>query len=109
MTKKINCFIPFQSEEQVKQTVDNLKKQDLVNEIFFLEGDMRSTANMKFIAERATTDYTLIYTKYTTLSFVLFGLERMVCLIEDAGADMIYSDHFNKVGDAVTQAPVIDY
>ena len=70
---------------------------------------MRSTANMKFIAERATTDYTLIYTKYTTLSFVLFGLERMVCLIEDAGADMIYSDHFNKVGDAVTQAPVIDY
>ena len=109
MTKKINCFIPFQSEEQVKQTVDNLKKQDLVNEIFFLEGDMRSTSNMKFIAERATTDYTLIYTKYTTLSFVLFGLERMVCLIEDAGADMIYSDHFNKVGDAVTQAPVIDY
>lgn len=109
MTKKINCFIPFQSEEQVKQTVDNLKKQDLVNEIFFLEGDMRSTTNMKFIAERATTDYTLIYTKYTTLSFVLFGLERMVCLIEDAGADMIYSDHFNKVGDAVTQAPVIDY
>lgn len=109
MAKNINCFIPFQSEEQVKQTIENLRKQDLVNEIFYLEGDMRTTANMKFIAEHATTEYTLIYTKYTTLSFVLFGLERMECLIEDAGADMVYADHFNKVGETVTQAPVIDY
>lgn len=109
MAKNINCFIPFQSEEQVKQTIENLRKQDLVNEIFYLEGDIRTTANMKFIAEHATTEYTLIYTKYTTLSFVLFGLERMECLIEDAGADMVYADHFNKVGENVTQAPVIDY
>lgn len=109
MAKNINCFIPFQSEEQVQQTIENLRKQELVNEIFYLEGDMRTTANMKFIAEHATTEYTLIYTKYTTLSFVLFGLERMECLIEDAGADMVYADHFNKVGETVTQAPVIDY
>lgn len=109
MAKNINCFIPFQTEEQVKQTIESLRKQDLVNEIYYLEGDIRTTANMKFIAEHATTEYTLIYTKYTTLSFVLFGLERMECLIEDAGADMVYADHFNKVGETVTQAPVIDY
>lgn len=109
MAKNINCFIPFQSEEQVKQTVENLKKEDLVNEIFFLKGDMRSTANMRYIAENATTEYTLIYTKYTTLSFVLFALERMECLIEDTKAAMVYSDHFNQVGDVRTNAPVIDY
>ena len=60
MTKNINCFIPFQDEAQVKQTVENLKEQELVNEIFFLKGDMRSTRNMRFIAEHATTPYSLI-------------------------------------------------
>lgn len=107
--KNINCFIPFQSEEQVKQTVANLQAQSLVNEIHFLKGDMRSTANMRFIASHATTPYTLIYTKYTTLSFVLFALERMEALIEDSGAAMVYADHFNQVGEERSNAPVIDY
>ncbi len=107
--KNINCFIPFQSEEQVAQTVANLQQQELVNEIHFLHGDLRSTANMRFIAEHATTPYTLIYTKYTTLSFVLFALERMEALLEDSNAAMVYADHFNKVGEVSTQAPVIDY
>ncbi len=107
--KNINCFIPFQSKEQVRQTVANLQKQELVNEIHFLQGDIRTTANMRFIAEHATTPYTLIYTKYTTLSFVLFALERMETLLEDSWAAMVYSDHFNQVGDERTNAPVIDY
>lgn len=107
--KNINCFIPFQSEEQVKQTVANLKAQDLVNEVYFLEGDIRTTQNMRYIAAHADTPYTLIYTKYTTLSFVLFALERMEALIEDSAADMVYADHFNKTGDVSTPAPVIDY
>ena len=98
MTKNINCFIPFQDEAQVKQTVENLKEQELVNEIFFLKGDMRSTQNMRFIAEHATTPYSLIYTKYTTLSFVLFALERMEALMEDTKAAIVYSDHSNQVG-----------
>lgn len=107
--KNINCFIPFESEAQVAQTVANLKKQELVNEVYFLQGDIRTTANMRYIAEHADTPYTLIYTKYTTLSFVLFALERMEALMEDSAADMVYADHFNKVGDVSTQAPVIDY
>ena len=107
--KTINCFVPFQSEEQVAQTVKNLKEQDLVNEVFLLDGDIRSTKNVRYIAKHATTPYTLIYTKYTTLSFVLFALERMTALMEDAAAKMVYSDHFNKTGDVSSQAPVIDY
>lgn len=107
--KNINCFIPFESEAQVAQTVANLKHQELVNEVYFLQGDIRTTANMRFIAEHADTPYTLIYTKYTTLSFVLFALERMEALMEDSEAAMVYADHFNKAGDVSTQAPVIDY
>ena len=92
--KNINCFIPFQDEAQVAQTVANLKAQELVSEIFLLHvGDnapaqvlgcpvlnvpgLNSTAAVKAIAAHATTPYTLISTKYTTLSLVLFSLERM--------------------------------
>ena len=81
--KNITCFIPFQSEEQVQATVANLKAQELVAGIHFIHGDIRSTANVREIAAKANTEYTLIYTKYTTLSFVLFALERMEALIED--------------------------
>ncbi len=123
--KNINCFIPFQDEAQVAQTVANLKAQDLVNEIFLLHvGDeapaealgckvlkvpgLNSTAAVKAIAQHAKTPYTLISTKYTTLSIVLFALERMENLMEDAGAAMVYADHFNQSGDVLTNAPVID-
>ena len=64
--KNITCFIPFQSEEQVKATVANLKAQELVADIHYLHGDIRSTATVREIAEKANTEYTLIYTKYTT-------------------------------------------
>ncbi len=107
--KNITCFIPFQSEEQVHATVANLQAQPLVGDINYLKGDMRSTENMRFIAANSTTPYTLIYTKYTTLSFVLFALERMEALIEDTQAAMVYSDHFNQTGNVRTNAPVIDY
>ena len=107
--KNITCFIPFQSEEQVKATVANLKAQELVADIHFIHGDIRSTANVREIAAKANTEYTLIYTKYTTLSFVLFALERMEALIEDTKAAMVYADHFNQVGEIRTNAPVIDY
>lgn len=125
--KNINFFIPFQDEAQVKQTVANLKAQDLVNKIYLLHvGEnpapekvldcdvievpgLNSTAAIKAIAQRADVKYTAISTKYTSLSFVLFALERMECLIEDSGAAMVYADHFNQVGDVRTDAPVIDY
>ena len=123
--KNINCFIPFQDDAQVAQTVANLKAQALVNEIFLLYvGEkapaevfgckvlavpgLNSTAAVKAIAANAKTPYTLISTKYTTLSLVWFALERMENLMEDAGAAMVYADHFNQKGDERTNAPVID-
>lgn len=125
--KNINFFVPFQDEAQVAQTVANLKAQELVNKIYLLHvGEtaapakvldcdvievpgLNSTATIKAIAERSDVKYTAISTKYTSLSFVLFALERFESLIEDAGADMAYADHFNQTGDVRTDAPVIDY
>lgn len=64
-----------------------------------------STKSVKQVADAADTDYTLIYTRQTELSWVRFGLERLEQIASDSGAAMIYADHF----DGEAPAPVIDY
>ncbi|MBQ0093613.1 MAG: glycosyltransferase family 2 protein [Bacteroidales bacterium] len=109
--KRIDCFIPFESDAQVKATVENLKAQNEVANIELVDSTkLKSTAAIKDIAARASAPFTLIYTKTTTLSFVLFAMERMLEIAEDSGAAMVYADHFNRAADGTeTQAPVIDY
>lgn len=64
-----------------------------------------SSASVRDAAARANTEYTLIYTRSTQLSWVRFGLERLVQVAKDSGAAMAYADHF----DGDTPSPVIDY
>lgn len=109
--KRIDCFIPFESDAQVKATLENLKAQNEVANIELIDSTkVKSTATIKQIAAKAAAPFTLIYTKTTTLSFVLFAMERMLEIAEDSSADMVYADHFNRAADGTeTQAPVIDY
>lgn len=110
----INCYLPFQSEEQVALTLENLKREPLVKDISFLNGNIADMSNIKMLVAHArTADYTLLYTKYTTLSLVQFALERMLQIMEDTDAAMVYADHFNVIEkdseQFETPAPVIDY
>ena len=111
MKKSVNCFIPFQSEDQVGNTVNSLRSNDQVNEIFFLkEGDsLNNSDSLKKIAAQADAEFTLIFTKYTTLELGLFALERMILIAQDSDAAMVYADHY-KVSEGQRKAyPVIDY
>ena len=76
-----------------------------MNRVKFFNLHSFSTSNIKKIAAEADTDYTLIYTRPTELTFVQQGLERMVQVADDTLAAMVYSDHFN----GSDRAPVIDY
>ena len=64
---------------------------------------------MKAIAQKANTEYTLLYTKETTLELGMFALERMMHIAEDSDAGMVYADHYQIAGGKQTNAPVIDY
>lgn len=125
MKTSMNCFIPFMGTAQAEQTIQNLKASELVSKIFLLVTDpikeqiegceqllvpsLNSTAAIHKIAEHSDSDYTLIYTKYTTLELGLFALERMLRIAEDADAGMVYADHYQVVGEARSACPVIDY
>ncbi len=122
---KINCFIPFAQVEQAKVTIDGLKSNDLVNNIFLLanaeaegtvEGceiikvkNINATATMKAIAENAGEGHVMLYTKYNTLKFAPYAIERFVKLANDSNAGMLYADHYNVSDKGADKAPVIDY
>lgn len=123
--KKLNFFIPFVNEAQVKNTIGGLTQCELVTKICLLAGDdaqgsvegcekiavkgIKSTDTMKKIAAAADGDYIVLYTKYNTLDFGMFAIERMVRIADDSDAGMVYADHYNVIGGNRTNAPVIDY
>ncbi len=67
------------------------------------------SATIKAIAGHSDAEYTLIYTKYTTLELGLFALERMIHILEDSSAGMVYADHYQIADGKQSNAPVIDY
>ncbi|SBV91529.1 glycosyltransferase family A protein [uncultured Dysgonomonas sp.] len=122
---KINCFIPFQSTEQAKNTVITLKQSSLSNKIYLLTDNdtkdmingcetigidsLRSTATIKKIAAKADTDYTLIYTKSADLRLGMFALDRMLQIIKDSDAGFVYADHYQVIGEEKKNNPLIAY
>ena len=122
---RINCFIPYASAEQARATIDGLRANGLVGKVYLLaakgidaqyEGcevirvnNLTSSATIKAIAAHADADYTLLYTKYVTLKFAPFALERFVGILDDSGSGMVYADHYNVTDKGYDRAPVIDY
>ncbi|PXV63012.1 glycosyl transferase family 2 [Dysgonomonas alginatilytica] len=125
MKSTINCFIPFENTNQVKETVASLQASDLVNEIFLFTDNncnetiadcqtinidsLRSTATIKKIAANANTAYTLIYTKAADLRLGYFALERMLQIAKDSGAGLIYADHYQVTDEEKKNSPLIAY
>ncbi len=109
----ITAFIPFVSEEQVAQTVANLKASPLITKIVYLPVDeypINATKTIKHIAKEAVgSRYILLYTKTNTLAPGYFAIERLVRLAEDSDAAMLYADHYTVVDGVQSNAPVIDY
>ena len=99
MIHSIDCFIPWQSDEQVKGTLENLQADPNVQSVNLLrEESVGSTKAIRRIAETATAPYTLLYTKYDTLQLGYHALTRLLTIAEDSGALMIYSDHWKAEG-----------
>ncbi|MEG2854294.1 glycosyltransferase family 2 protein [Bacteroides sp.] len=125
MKTTINCFIPFAGAAQAEKTVQGLQATGLVKTIYLISANptdqplpgcellsvdfFANSAAMCEIATRSDAEYTLIYTKETTLELGLFALERMVHIAEDSGAGMVYADHYQVIGNERKNAPVIDY
>ena len=64
----------------------------------FISGvPFRSTEALREIASTLTRDFMILYTKPYPLEMGFLAVERMVCIAEDTGADMVYADHYELV------------
>jgi hypothetical protein len=122
---KINCFIPYQSTNQVKETISSLRESTLVNKIYLLTDNgckesvdgcevididsLRSTATIKKIASKTDAEYALIYTKSADLRLGMFALDRILQIAKDSGAGLVYADHYQIANNEKKNNPVIAY
>ncbi len=123
--KRIDCFIPYVDATQARATIEALRAEVEVNNIYLLSSTpaddvpqgccllvisgATSSATMRVIAGHAVSDYALLYSKHDTLKMAPFALERFVSLADDTGAGMLYADHYNVTDSGAVKAPVIDY
>ena len=70
---------------------------------------LTSSATMKKLAEEASADYMLLYTKQNTLVPGYFALDRFAKIAADSKAGMVYADYYTVVEGKKTNSPVIDY
>jgi len=106
----IDCFIPFESDEQAQLTIASLQAEPLVDCIHHLDEMPFSSKVIRSIGETAKAPYTLIYTKTWTLQLGYHALERWLTIAEDSGASLCYADHYILTPSGERQRmPLIDY
>ena len=98
----IDAFVLQQQQAEV------LEKEPLISCVTVLQEAFNKTAVIRQVAEKAQSEYTLLYTKSTDLRLVHYALERMVQLAGDSAAPLLYADHFREKNGVVEPHPVID-
>ena len=123
MPKKINCFIYYSGKDEIQPVINVLKSSDVAEQIFVVSPkeleiedattlvftDPLSTETIKTIAQKSTADFSLLALNSGGLTVGQFGLERMLQVIENTGAAMVYADYFEVKNGQSAPHPVIDY
>lgn len=110
MKKLVDCFIPRGNEEETKRNLEALKAEELVGNVTVIEGNVKASAALKDIAEKAEAPYTLLYLKGQFVQLGYLALERMVQVADITEAGLTYADHYNISADGKrADAPTIDY
>ena len=105
----IDCFIPWQSDEQVAATLQQLQKEEQVGAIHFLREDgPGNIETLRWIVSKATAPYLLPPTKYDTLQLGYYALTRLLTIAEDSNALMLYADHHIALPSGSGEGVLID-
>ena len=99
----IDCFL------QTEQSLELFKAQDEAGSVKLITpGDLLDTEALRALAGSVNAPYTLICVKPTDIRLVNYSLGRMLQVMRDNSAVLVYSDHFYMDEHSQTEAPVID-
>ena len=114
----IDCFLLSETADSDISNVSLLQKEHLIQHIYTIDKEICSSDVIKFIADKSTAEYTLLYLKATHLDLGYHALERMVRAASDTDAAMVYSDYYSDtdsdhqpstINHQPNKHPVIDY
>jgi hypothetical protein len=124
---RIDCFIPYESSEQVEQTLHQLQTSPAINQVFLLAVDkadhdkslpdfplipvkrITHTDALRQMITIAQADYVLLYLKTLPLQIGYLALERMMQIAGDTQAGMLYADSYRMIDGNKKPHPLIDY
>ncbi|VEH16693.1 DUF4922 domain-containing protein [Segatella oris] len=127
MIGKIDCFLPCSNPNDLKETIEMLRKSKTIRQINLLvDSDFKvaeraddcttivvdnllSTDTMRKVSENAEADYVLLALKSTPLVLGQHALDRLLRVATDTHAALVYSDYHAVVDGKREQHPVIDY
>lgn len=127
METKITSFLPLSDKESLDCTIKSLKDSGVMADIVILTGfdhvpdfkyaevnylkseEFASTVSVKKMAESASTEYILVYSKTFPLDLGKFALSRMIQVCENMNAGIVYSDYFENRNNQLLPHPLIDY
>ena len=128
--KTITCIIPLGVAENMAKTVDALTICEKVGQLFVVcpdgvefadddllpdncrliyAGNFRQTQTWKKVITCIDTPYTLLYTKDLPLQLGAYAIERMLQVITDTDAGMVYADRYTIKEGKMLPHPVNDY
>ena len=128
MRKSVDIFIPCDELAVAEATARQFAKSPMLRSLYLmteatqhscnwpiliLDNRLTSSAVLRRIAETATADYILLSLKSTPLIVGEGALERMLRVATDAGASLLYADHYERKTiegkDIIEKHPTIDY
>ena len=123
---RIDCFLPYGTETQLSQLVEQIKGSGVVRRFHVIctkgfkgllpDGclpltaeNLSGTAVFEEIAKRCEAEYCLLYQKTLPLELGFHALERWLRVADDTQAAMIYADHYTVKDGQRQPKPLIDY
>ena len=125
----IDCFLLHERWEDTSKTIQGLGEQSAISHYYLIsagstalpdelftdrasilqvESPLSTAAYLK-MAEQADAPYTLLCTKSSPLSAGPRALQRMVDVMNESGAVMVYADHWSVEKGEIKAHPLIDY
>lgn len=125
MKNKIDIFLPFSGLEFTQRSVNRLKTEELVDNIFLISTNksltslddceiiyvdsFASSKTIEEISNHSKADYSLILTQDNYLELGQHALARFYNVAINSGSEFVYSDFYEVKKNIQKQHPVIDY
>ncbi len=109
----ISCFLKGDKKEKSTILSDSLRKIFSFKDIYYtghqLDKNICDYDTLKDIAQKADTDYLLLITQNTGITFDSDCINRMVQVAEMTNCNMLYSDYFQADNGNLIPTPLINY